>query len=67
MTHQQLEERLNELEREMAELRREVRPLRPLGDVKDTFGMFAGDADFDEIVRLGREYRDDVNAGDEEC
>ena len=67
MTLQQLEERLRDLEREVAELRREVRPLQPLLDVKDTFGMFADDAEFDEVVRLGREYRQQVNAEDDEC
>ena len=39
--------------------------MRPLGSVGETFGMFAADPDFDEIVRLGREYRDQVNSGDE--
>lgn len=64
MADQQLEQRLSELEREVAELRREIRPLRGLRSVKDTFGMFADDADFDEIVRLGREYREQANRDD---
>jgi hypothetical protein len=67
MTVQQLEQRLSELEREVAELRREVRPLRPLRSVESTFGMFANDPDFDEIVRLGREYREQVNGEDDGC
>jgi len=67
LTIQQLEERLSELERQVAELRREVRPLRPLGSVADTFGMFANDPDFDEIVRLGREYREQLNSEDDGC
>jgi hypothetical protein len=62
MTLDQLERKVNELERQFAELRNELRPLRPLGNPADTFGMFGEDPLFDEIVRLGREYRDQVNA-----
>jgi prefoldin subunit 5 len=47
MTLEQLEQRVNELERQVAELRGELKPLRP---------------DFEEIVRLGREYRDQANS-----
>jgi hypothetical protein len=61
VTDQQLEQRLIELEREVAELRRELRPLRPLGSVEGTFGMFADDPEFDEIVELGREFRQQAN------
>ena len=57
MTLEQLEQRVHDLERQVAELRAELKPLRPLGSVQETFGMFAGDPEFDEIVRLGREYR----------
>ena len=67
MTLQQLEQRLCDLERQVAELQREVRPLRPFPNVKDTFGMFANDTDFDEIVRLGREYREQANAEGDAC
>jgi hypothetical protein len=67
MTLQQLEQRLSELERQVAELRREARPIRPLSGVQDTFGMFADDPEFDEIVRLGREYREHVNSEDKGC
>ena len=62
MTIEQLERKVNDLERQVAELRRELKPLRPLGSVAETFGMFADDPDFDEIVRLGREYREQANA-----
>jgi hypothetical protein len=65
MTLKQLEERVDDLERQVAELRSESQSLRPLGSVQETFGMFAGDADFDETVRLGREFREQVNAEDE--
>jgi len=57
MTIQQLEQRLIDLEHQVAELKREGKPLGSVPDAKDTFGMFADDPDFDEIVRLGREYR----------
>ncbi len=64
MTLEQLEQRVHDLERQVAELRGELRPLRPLSSVEETFGMFAADPEFDEIVRLGREYRDRVNSED---
>jgi hypothetical protein len=67
VTLQQLEQRLGELERQVAELKRDGRPLRPLAGVQETFGMFADDPDFDEIVRLGREYREQVNSEDKGC
>jgi len=62
MTLEQLEQRVHDLERQVALLRDELKPLRPLGSVQHTFGMFAGDPEFDEIVRLGREYREQVNS-----
>lgn len=65
MTLEQLEQRVYELERQVAELRRELKPLAPLGSMQETFGMFAGDPSFDEIVRLGHEYREQVNSEDE--
>ena len=67
MTIQQLEQRLNDLEQEVAELRREIKPLRLFASVAETFGVFANDPDFDEAVRLGREYRVQINAESNEC
>ncbi len=61
MTQEQLERKMADLECEVAELRREIKPLRPLRSVPDTFGMFADDPDFEDVVRLGREYRDQAN------
>ena len=61
MTLKQLEQRVNDLERQVAQLRQEIKPLRPMTSVEDTFGMFADDPDFDETVRLGREYREQAN------
>ena len=62
MTLEQLEQRVHDLERQVAELRGELKPVRPLGSVQETFGMFAGDPEFEEIVRLGREYRERLNS-----
>lgn len=64
MTIEQLERRVDDIERQLADLRRDVRPLQPLGNVTATFGMFADDPDFDEVVRLGREFREQANAED---
>jgi hypothetical protein len=57
-----LERRVLDLEREVADLRRELPPLRPFRSVEETFGLFANDPEFDEIVRRGCEYRKQVNA-----
>ena len=62
MTLKQLEQRVDDLERQVAELRGKSQFLRPLGNVQETFGMFAGDPEFDEIARLGREYRNQANS-----
>ena len=55
---QTLEKRLEALEKKVAELSR--RPARANG-VKNpwrTYGAFRDDPEFEEAVRLGREYRD---------
>jgi hypothetical protein len=62
MTLEQLEQRVHDLERQVAELRDELKPLRPLARVQQTFGMFAADPEFEEIVRLGRGYRNQANS-----
>jgi hypothetical protein len=62
MTLEQLERRVIDLEREVAQLRHELKPLRPFQDIQETFGMFADDPAYDEIVRFGREYRNQINA-----
>jgi len=67
MTNQQMEQRLSELEQQVADLRREIRPLKPLATAADTFGLFSDDPGFDEIVQLGREYREQANAEDPAC
>jgi hypothetical protein len=62
MTLQQLESRLSELERQVTALQQAANQPRPLSSAQDTFGMFANDPEFDEIVRLGHEYRQQMNA-----
>jgi len=62
MTLEQLEQRVRDLEQQVALLRSELKPLRPMGSLEGTFGMFAESPDFDEMVRLGREYRRQANS-----
>jgi hypothetical protein len=62
MTLEQLEQRVDDLERQVAQLRDESQSMRPFGSVQETFGMFANDTEFDEIVRLGRECRNQINS-----
>lgn len=61
MTLQQLEERLLELEDKVQKLEKRVPPTSVAKPWRDTFGMFADDPDFDEVIRLGREYREQEN------
>jgi hypothetical protein len=55
---QTLEQRVEELEKKVAEL--SVRPVSMprKKDPSGTFGIFKDDADCEEAVRLGREYRE---------
>lgn len=62
MSFEHLSHRVAALERQVAELRRTVKPLGPLMSVPETFGMFADDPEFDDIIRYGREYRAAMNA-----
>ena len=64
MTLELLEQRVRDLEEQVAELRRGLKPLGPVSSVAETFGMFAEDPEFDEMVRLGREYRNQANSED---
>ena len=64
MTIAELEQRLDQLEREADELRRIVKPADSKRAMLAGFGMFANDPGFDEIVRLGREHRQQENAQD---
>ena len=65
MTIEQLEERVNDLERQLAELRNDLKPAGAPSSPETTFGMFGDDPELDEIARLGREYRHQVNAEDQ--
>ena len=61
MTFEQLETKVNRLERQLNDLQRVLRPLSALPRVEETFGMFADDAGFEDALKLGREYRDQAN------
>ena len=61
MTLEQLEQRVNDLERQLAELRDRLDVPRGPESVEQTFGLMGDDSEFDEIVRLGREYRQQAN------
>lgn len=53
---QTLEQRIEELERKVAELT--AAAATPKKDWRRSIGIFANDPDFDEAMRLGREYRE---------
>jgi hypothetical protein len=59
MTVTELEQRVTALERELAELKTQLNQ-KPKG-WESTFGVFANDPVFDEIVRRGREWREEAN------
>jgi hypothetical protein len=61
MTLQQLEERLLELEDKVQKLEQRIPPATAAKSWRDTFGMFADDPDFEDVLRLGREYREQEN------
>jgi hypothetical protein len=58
MGNDELEKRIAKLEQEIVDLKKQLRSL-PIKDWRSTVGMFANDPVFDEIVRLGREYREE--------
>ena len=55
---QTLEKRVEELEKKVAELSSQPSPAVRKKDPWRTFGIFKDDPDFQEAVRLGREYRE---------
>ncbi len=64
MTVKELAERVKTLEEAVAELRNQLRRSPPTGRWwRDSAGWFANDPVFDEIVRLGREYRESLRPG----
>ncbi len=62
MTTAELAKRLAALEKTVEELKSQVTRFGPLSRRwwAESAGRFAGDAVFDEIVRLGREYRESL-------
>lgn len=59
VTTSTLEERLEHVEQEMAQLRSQVQTLQPQKNwIVAMTGVFNDDPEFDEIIRLGRELRD---------
>ena len=61
MTLEQLEKRVIDLERQVAELRGRLEPVVTPQNAEATFGSIDDDAEYEEIVRLGREYRRQAN------
>jgi hypothetical protein len=55
---QELEKRVADLEKKVAEMSAEPTRLVRKKDWRRTFGIFKDDPDFEEAVRLGREYRE---------
>jgi uncharacterized small protein (DUF1192 family) len=52
-----VEERLTHLEAEMDKVKSELNPVKRPKNPWATFGIMAGSKHYDEIVRLGAEYR----------
>jgi hypothetical protein len=59
-----LEERVEQLERKVVQLSANVPNEKPW---RRTFGMSRGDPGFEEMLRLGREYRQALREPDEKC
>ena len=54
-----VEQRLEQVEKELADLKSHVKNLRPASNWIDAItGTFKDDPEFDEILRLGKEIRD---------
>lgn len=64
MTLAQIEERLEAIERELERLKQGP-PLRDGAWWVRTAGAFKDDPMFEEVIRLGREYRESQQPGDE--
>jgi hypothetical protein len=62
-----LEERVAAIEAELAQLKQRLTVAPPGGLPwwKQIVGVFEGDAEFDEAMRLGREYRQSLRPHDE--
>ena len=64
MNNGNLEERLASLEEEVAKLKGRIEAIPPSPQEDDpwerVYGAFANDPDFEEAMRLGREYRESL-------
>jgi hypothetical protein len=61
-----IEQRLAQVEKEIADLRNDIKSLKPSGKWIDAIsGTFKDDPEFDEVLRLGKEIRDADKAADE--
>ena len=61
-----IEQRLAQVEKELAELKSDVRSLRPSRNWIDAIsGTFKDDPEFDEVLRLGKEIRNADKAAEE--
>jgi hypothetical protein len=66
MTNAQIAKRLTDLEKTVEELRAKVEAASPSADApwwETQAGRFKNDPVFQEIVRLGREYRESLRPG----
>ena len=55
-----LEKRVETLERELAELKKKIGGKASGRDWLDSFGSARNDLGFDEMIRLGRQYRESL-------
>jgi hypothetical protein len=58
-----LEVRVETLEREVSGMKAMLRSRQQVKDWRATFGMSRNDPDYEELVRLGREIRDQQSEG----
>lgn len=65
MTTAEIVQRLEVMEREIARIKEEVMASPKPGEWIATVGQFANDPSFREVVRLGREWRDEANRREE--
>ena len=61
MTLEELETKVHQLEQQITSIQKALRPLSALPRLEETFGMFGDDAGFDDVLKLGREYREQAN------
>jgi hypothetical protein len=64
-----LEERVTALETELAQLKKQLAAEKPQGAIpwwEKIFGTFADSEEYEEAMRLGREYRESLRPKDDE-